>query len=43
VIAQDGFSDPQMLTGVMALAPHAAYHLGAIRQMIAAPVRTPGL
>ena len=31
---QEEFSDPQTLTGIMALAPHAAYHLGAIRQMI---------
>ncbi len=30
---QEDFSDPQTLTGIMALAPHAAYHLGAIRQM----------
>ena len=34
---QEDFSDPQMLTGIMALAPHAAYHLGAIRQMVARP------
>jgi len=33
---QDDWSDPQMLTGVMALAPHAAYHLGAVRQLVAA-------
>ena len=25
--------EPQYLTGVLALAPHAAYHLGNIRQM----------
>lgn len=31
------FSDPQMLTGITALVPHAAYHLGAIRQMVARP------
>jgi hypothetical protein len=31
---QEDFSDPQMLTGIMALVPHAAYHLGAIRQMV---------
>ena len=31
---QEDFSDPQTLTGIMALAPHGAYHLGAIRQMI---------
>lgn len=30
---QEDFSDPQTLTGIMALVPHAAYHLGAIRQM----------
>lgn len=28
------WSQPEVLTGVMALAPHVAYHLGAIRQMI---------
>lgn len=27
-------SDPMMLRGVLALAPHAAYHLGAIRLMV---------
>lgn len=31
--AQDDFSDPQLLTGMLALVPHAAYHLGAIRQL----------
>lgn len=30
---QEDFSDPQTLTGIMALVPHAAYHLGTIRQM----------
>lgn len=30
---QQDFSDEQMLTGVVALIPHAAYHLGSIRQM----------
>lgn len=30
---REDFSDPQMLTGMLALIPHAAYHLGAIRQM----------
>jgi hypothetical protein len=30
---QQDFSDEQMLTGVVALVPHAAYHLGSIRQM----------
>jgi hypothetical protein len=30
---REDFSDPQLLTGVLALVPHAAYHLGAIRQM----------
>jgi hypothetical protein len=34
---QQDFSDPQMPTGIMALVPHAAYHLGAIRQMVARP------
>ena len=31
---QEDLSDPQMLTGVMALTPHAAYHLGAVRQLV---------
>lgn len=31
---QKDFSDPQTLTGVMALTPHAAYHLGAVRQLV---------
>ena len=31
---QQDFSDPQMLTGIMALTPHAAYHLGAVRQLV---------
>ena len=31
---QEDFSDPQMLTGALALVPHAAYHLGAIRQLV---------
>lgn len=30
---QEDFSDQQLLTGIMALVPHAAYHLGAIRQL----------
>ena len=30
---QEDFSDRQLLTGIMALVPHAAYHLGAIRQL----------
>jgi hypothetical protein len=30
---QADFSDRQLLTGIMALVPHAAYHLGAIRQL----------
>ncbi len=34
---KEDFSDSQMLTGIMALVPHAAYHLGAIRQMVARP------
>ncbi len=33
---QEDFSDPRTLTGTLALAPHAAYHLGAIRQMVLA-------
>jgi hypothetical protein len=33
------WSDPMMLTGVCALAPHAAYHLGAIRQIQRAVAR----
>ena len=32
--AQRDWHDPQFLTGVVALVPHAAYHLGAIRQMM---------
>lgn len=35
---QKSFSDPQLLKGMMALVPHAAYHLGAIRQMTAAVI-----
>ena len=31
---QEDFSDPQLLTGMLALVPHAAYHLGAIRQPV---------
>lgn len=31
---QEDFSDPQLLRGMLALIPHAAYHLGAIRQMM---------
>lgn len=31
---QEDFSDPQMLTGIVALTPHAAYHLGAVRQLV---------
>jgi hypothetical protein len=31
---QTGFPDDDSLTGVMALLPHAAYHLGTIRQLI---------
>ena len=30
---QNDFSDEKMLTSIVALIPHAAYHLGAIRQM----------
>lgn len=30
---QEDFSDLQMLIGIMALVPHAAYHLGAVRQL----------
>lgn len=33
---QEDVSDPQTLTGIMALTPHAAYHLGAVRQMVSA-------
>ena len=32
--ARRDWSDSVFLTGTMALVPHAAYHLGAIRQMI---------
>jgi hypothetical protein len=31
---QENFSDANLLTGAMALTPHAAYHLGAIRQLV---------
>lgn len=31
---QQDFSDEQMLTATLAFTPHAAYHLGAIRQMV---------
>lgn len=31
---QKDVSDPQTLTGILALTPHAAYHLGAIRQRV---------
>ena len=31
---QQDFSDEQMLTAMLAFTPHAAYHLGAIRQMV---------
>ena len=31
---QEDLSDPQMLTGILALTPHAAYHLGAVRQLV---------
>jgi len=27
------FSDPQLFKGMLALVPHAAYHLGAVRQL----------
>jgi hypothetical protein len=30
---QQDFSDEQMLIGILTLVPHAAYHLGSIRQM----------
>ena len=30
------WSDPVFFTGTMAIVPHAAYHLGALRQMVAA-------
>lgn len=31
---QEDFSDPQLLTGILALMPHAAYHLGSVRQLV---------
>ena len=31
---QEDFSDKQILTGIVALTPHAAYHLGAVRQLV---------
>lgn len=34
IAAATDWFDPMFLTGTMALVPHAAYHLGAIRQMI---------
>ena len=33
---QEDVSDPQTLTGILALTPHAAYHLGSVRQMVSA-------
>jgi hypothetical protein len=35
VAKQDDWSDPMMLIGTIAMVAHAAYHLGAIRQMYA--------
>ena len=32
--AQEDWSQPQYLIGTLALIPHAAYHLGAIRQLL---------
>ncbi len=34
--AQEEIADEQMLTVMLAFTPHAAYHLGAIRQMVGA-------
>ncbi|RVT96498.1 hypothetical protein EOD41_20235 [Mucilaginibacter limnophilus] len=34
VLEATNLDNPQFLTGVMALLPHAAYHLGAIKQMV---------
>jgi len=34
IATQPFWENPQYLTGVTALIPHAAYHLGAIRQML---------
>ena len=33
---QEEIADEQMLTAMLAFTPHAAYHLGAIRQMVGA-------
>lgn len=33
--AEPPIDDPTMLRGILALAPHAAYHLGAVRQIAA--------
>lgn len=33
VLEVTNWDNPQFITGVMALLPHAAYHLGAIKQM----------
>lgn len=36
LLNRDSFPDPMLLTGLLAMLPHMAYHLGAIRQIIAA-------
>ncbi|RYG65796.1 hypothetical protein EON80_16665 [bacterium] len=36
VVAHQDWSDPIFFTGTFAMVPHAAYHLGAMRQMAAA-------
>jgi len=36
VLRKEHGSDPRTPTGITALAPHAAYHSGAVRQMVAA-------
>ena len=35
-------SDEQLLTAMLAFTPHAAYHLGAIRQMVGVPAEKSG-
>lgn len=34
IAAREDWSNPEFLKGTLALLPHAAYHLGAIKQMI---------
>lgn len=34
ISGRDSFPDPMLLTGLLAMLPHMAYHLGAIRQIL---------